>query len=85
MQYKRILACQGLPMALAWSNMQCIPTKEYAGSTFFRGCSVSLVIELKLVVRLSLRLELRISYNKIMKNICCKDIHFKKYVPLCGF
>lgn len=54
-------------MALAWSNMQCIPTKEYAGSTFFRGCSVSLVIELKLVVRLILRSELRKSYNKIMK------------------
>lgn len=36
--------------ALHWSKMQCIPTKEYAGSTFRTGGSLSLALELKLVL-----------------------------------
>lgn len=48
-------------MALHWSNMQCIPTNEYAGSAFLRGTSLSLTFEL---LRLNAWLPFRTSCKK---------------------
>lgn len=63
-QWKQSRLSEGLPEALLWSKMQCIPTNEYAGSAPWRcGRSLSLTLELKLVLWLEARLPLRRSCN----------------------
>lgn len=61
-QWKQSRLSEGLPEALLWSKMQCIPTNEYAGSApLRRGRSLSLVLELKLVRWLEATLPVRTS------------------------